>query len=450
MANPHAQESIDRPAGRDAAVLILAGTVVASASMASRSLGSAGIQSLLLAGLIAFLTGSLAATRGPDLQSSAAIIAAAAFAIGANVFDLAGAYIDPLILGLLGYALIRWLPPWQRFLLIPSSVIVLGLLLIAQLLTLGQNGDPVTHVLAGALATIAGAVALAHQSPSRPESLPASLCFFAAGVGLTACSIDTRSVWKTSALILLGAAIVFASLHRTDTRIGSNHPRTVERDSLTTALISLAIGSAGLTLAAIGGVTLGWSMAGAGIAGMIGVLTLFDAWWQQYTSGLARIDSITAESRTDSLTGLDNRRAIDERLHEETARARRYGHPLSVLMIDLDDFKAINDRYGHSAGDDTLRDVARAITRSVRSIDVPGRYGGEEFLVILPETAITGAATVAERIRDAVEQMGMTTASVGLADLIAEDTTGAELVVRADAALYKAKRTGKNRVVLAG
>ncbi len=147
---------------------------------------------------------------------------------------------------------------------------------------------------------------------------------------------------------------------------------------------------------------------------------------------------------------LDNRRAIDERLHEKTARERRYGQPALGSDDRPDDFKAINDRYGHSAGRRHASRVRRAITRSVRSIDVPGRYGGEEFLVILPETAITGAATVAERIRDAVEQMGMTTASVGLADLIAEDTTGAELVVRADAALYKAKRTGKNRVVLAG
>jgi len=121
MANPHAQESIDRPAGRDAAVLILAGTVVASASMASRSLGSAGIQSLLLAGLIAFLTGS---SDKPDLQSSAAIIAGRAFAIErTSSISLARTSISDN--GTARDALIRWLPPW-RVSCHTVSVIVLG------------------------------------------------------------------------------------------------------------------------------------------------------------------------------------------------------------------------------------------------------------------------------------------------------------------------------------
>lgn len=450
MANSLAHESIDHTGSRDAAALIVAASAVASASIASRSLGSAAIQNLLLAGLIAFLAGSLVAAHRHVRQSSGAIIAAAVLSIGAEVFDLASAYIDPLILALLGYALIGLLPRGQRSLLIPSSAVVLGSLLIVRLADLGQTSDPVTQVLAGALAALAGAVAVGHQLRSQPKSLPAALCFPGAGVALIAVSIDERSVWMTSALIILGAAMALISLNRDDDEIGSNPPRTIERDSLIMALIALVIGSTGVAMVAIGGFQLGWSMAGAGTAGAIGILVLFAEWWQQHTGEVARIGSIAAESRTDPLTGLNNRRAIDERIGEEIARAKRYGHPLAVLMIDLDDFKSINDRYGHVAGDDTLHDVAGAITRSVRSIDIAGRYGGEEFLVILPETAMVGAAAVAERIRATIEQLGRTTASAGVAELFDEDTAAAELIERADTALYKAKRSGKNRVVLAG
>lgn len=90
------------------------------------------------------------------------------------------------------------------------------------------------------------------------------------------------------------------------------------------------------------------------------------------------------ESRFDALTGLTNRRGIDERIADELARAERYDHPLSLLLLDLDDFKHVNDRDGHAAGDDALRAAAQVIRESLRSIDIPARYGGEEFLVILP------------------------------------------------------------------
>jgi two-component system cell cycle response regulator len=138
----------------------------------------------------------------------------------------------------------------------------------------------------------------------------------------------------------------------------------------------------------------------------------------------------------------------------EQAAAR--GKPLSVLVIDIDYFKAINDTYGHDAGDDVLRDFALRVRRSIRGIDLACRYGGEEFVVIMPETDMAVATVVAERLRRRIAaepfpiQHGAgkveVTISVGIATLGREDTAAA-MIKRADQALYRAKRDGRNRVV---
>ncbi len=159
----------------------------------------------------------------------------------------------------------------------------------------------------------------------------------------------------------------------------------------------------------------------------------------------------------DPLTGLLNRRALDERLVQETARARRHNHPLSLLLLDVDRFKALNDTLGHVAGDAALREVALALQLHVRLSDIVARFGGEEFVVIAPHTPPAGATVLGERLRGAIEQInavGTVTVSVGIAQLDASlDTagnvagnTGMALLARADRALYRAKREGRNRV----
>ena len=162
---------------------------------------------------------------------------------------------------------------------------------------------------------------------------------------------------------------------------------------------------------------------------------------------------------TDGLTRLVNRRYLDERLIEEVLRAQRYGSPLSVLMIDVDHFKKVNDVHGHAAGDAVLRAVAATIKASVRIIDIPARYGGEELVVVAPSTSWTGARVLAERLRGAIEALetmsaGMeqpirVTASIGCAALGAEQD-GHSLLEAADQALYEAKHGGRNRVVMSG
>lgn len=158
---------------------------------------------------------------------------------------------------------------------------------------------------------------------------------------------------------------------------------------------------------------------------------------------------------SDGLTGLYNRRHAFELLERELSASIRYGRSLSVLMADIDDFKGINDAFGHRAGDAVLADIARAIKSALRATDFAGRYGGEEFLVVLPETPAEGAAILAERIRAIVAEAepldGMdrtVTLSIGVAAL--EDPTDSlSLVELADCRLYEAKRGGKNRVVSA-
>ena len=160
-------------------------------------------------------------------------------------------------------------------------------------------------------------------------------------------------------------------------------------------------------------------------------------------------------SVTDRLTQLYNHGYFYQRLEEELGRSSRFGHPMSVIMIDIDDFKVFNDRYGHPRGDDVLKAVSAVIRSSLRDMDVAARYGGEEFIVVLPETDCEGAAAVAERIRCDIEahqvlteefgKVGCTVSS-GVAAFPEHASTAPRLVEFADRALYSAKRNGKNRV----
>jgi two-component system cell cycle response regulator len=154
---------------------------------------------------------------------------------------------------------------------------------------------------------------------------------------------------------------------------------------------------------------------------------------------------------TDGLTGLYNHRFIFERLEEEIAKVARYGRPLSIIMLDIDNFKQVNDTFGHRAGDEVILSAAHAIMASLRKTDVAGRYGGEEFLVLLPETDLKAAHIVAEKIRNTVALLQFETKdlAVTISAGVAEAEKGESfeaLINRADAKLYTAKRNGKNRV----
>ncbi len=155
-------------------------------------------------------------------------------------------------------------------------------------------------------------------------------------------------------------------------------------------------------------------------------------------------------SVTDKLTALFNRVKLDRVLTAELARAHRYGSALSVVMLDIDHFKVVNDPFGHNIGDDVLVDIADTLRVSVRNSDTVGRWGGEEFLVILPSTDLEQAGAVAEKVRGRVADLklptvGQVTVSLGVAEYQAGDTEQ-QLVARADIALYAAKEGGRNRV----
>jgi diguanylate cyclase len=171
-------------------------------------------------------------------------------------------------------------------------------------------------------------------------------------------------------------------------------------------------------------------------------------------------DRLRALARTDALTGLCNRGELNRQLEKETARARRYAVPLSMILLDIDFFKAVNDRYGHQIGDEVLKWIAKILRENARLTDTAARYGGEEFAVILPETNISQALIVAERIRAQIETspyqpIGDTStsieiplsASLGLAEWSPADTE-LNLVESADQALYQAKKEGRNRVII--
>ena len=163
-------------------------------------------------------------------------------------------------------------------------------------------------------------------------------------------------------------------------------------------------------------------------------------------------------ARIDALTKAYNRSFLDKRLTEELERARRFANPLSIILIDIDFFKNVNDTHGHLCGDHTLRSIASILQRTVRTVDLVGRYGGEEFCCILPETPSANACILAERLRHEIETEVFTfgdrqfhiTISLGVAEYDEETTTLEALIGRADSALYQAKSAGRNRVICAG
>jgi diguanylate cyclase (GGDEF)-like protein len=175
----------------------------------------------------------------------------------------------------------------------------------------------------------------------------------------------------------------------------------------------------------------------------------------RYQNSLREMSEALKEaSLRDQMTGLGNRRFLIDRLNEETERASRKDAPYALAMLDVDYFKAVNDRYGHDAGDDALCKIARCIEQAVREYDHCGRWGGEEFLIILPDTLLESALQVAERVRQAIRAIrhgffdGQITASLGLTVYQPGETYSAT-ISRADTALLRAKSIGRDRVEIA-
>jgi diguanylate cyclase (GGDEF)-like protein len=179
----------------------------------------------------------------------------------------------------------------------------------------------------------------------------------------------------------------------------------------------------------------------------------------QATLSIENVDlheTVQQQAVTDELTGLFNVRQFHSRLDSEIERAERFGTPLSLVMLDIDKFKSVNDTYGHQQGDRVLVEVARVLRRLSRDVDLAARYGGEEMAVILPQTDLAGAEQGAERMRSAIQAMQIPrldgdgllpiTASFGVASFPSQGTDKTSLIAAADAALYRAKRGGRNRV----
>jgi diguanylate cyclase (GGDEF)-like protein len=183
-------------------------------------------------------------------------------------------------------------------------------------------------------------------------------------------------------------------------------------------------------------------------------LALERAEWQE------RATEFQLMSITDPLTTLPNRRYLEERLMEELNRSKRYDYPMSFLMIDIDDFKAYNDKNGHQAGDLALQITAHCLKSGLRAADVASRYGGEEFCILLPQTALAEAGAIAERIRQRVstthfphgktQPLGSVTVSIGVSTFSAMINTSENIIAAADRALYQAKNMGKDRIEFYG
>ncbi len=247
----------------------------------------------------------------------------------------------------------------------------------------------------------------------------------------------------------------------TDLRIAGRKAAPAERRYKTNSFISYPIMIGGRKVGVLnvtdksgGGVYDEVDLSLLEIIGPQVALALERAEWQE------RATEFQLMSITDSLTGLPNRRYLEERLSEELNRSKRYDYPMSFLMIDIDDFKAYNDKNGHQAGDVALQITAHCLKGALRAVDIASRYGGEEFCILLPQTGISEAGAIADRIRHRVsttefphgkaQPLGHVTISVGVSTFTKNVDTSENIIAAADRALYQAKSMGKDRVEFYG
>lgn len=182
----------------------------------------------------------------------------------------------------------------------------------------------------------------------------------------------------------------------------------------------------------------------------------FDLMKNEAIAAREQAERFEHEMFTDPLTGANNRRAYDKRIKEEFERYLRYSRPFSTVMLDVDHFKSVNDTYGHATGDTCLKEIIKRVTPLLREIDTLSRYGGEEFVIILPETESAGAKEVGEKLRKAVEKIEFVhredtfriTISLGVTSVLHADKSAMDLFSRMDMALYEAKKGGRNKVVV--
>src|SRR5215216_1176871 len=247
----------------------------------------------------------------------------------------------------------------------------------------------------------------------------------------------------------------------TDLRIAGRKAAPAERRYKTNSFISYPIMIGGRKIGVLnvtdksgGGVYDEVDLSLLEIIGPQVALALERAEWQE------RATEFQLMSITDSLTGLPNRRYLEERLAEELNRSKRYEYPMSFLMIDIDDFKAYNDTNGHQAGDVALQIAAHCLKGALRAADVASRYGGEEFCILLPQTGMAEAGVIADRIRQRVsttqfphgkaQLLGQVTISIGVSTFTKNIDTPENIIAAADRALYQAKSLGKNRIEFYG
>lgn len=436
-------------------LLLGAATIaVISGALAAIRLGPERSQNLLLTGLIALMAGSIAfAPALPSLPSRVLLSIGSAFALGDSLIAASPTWVASIAIVTLIFALLCLPPRVIRrdtgdLLIAASAIAVIGFLGATSLFDLTSVPASIALV-SGAASALALAVALFHLQSRDVADLPFACCLAAAAATLLAMALTADRVWLTSTLLLVAGAFVVHSTVSKPNLPDLRLSKPQELDSLVFAVLACASSVAALAVSYQRGWSGFWPLLGAMAIGIIGLAS------NAITSHLALQDQqnqlmrAATESRHDVLTRLLNRRGVGERLQDEIARSLRYGHALSILMLDLDDFKQVNDRFGHTAGDDVLRAVARSIGDSLRSIDLPARLGGEEFLVVLPETGIQGALVVAERIRESVATHANVTVSIGAVELDPQFPDEPSLIQAADRALYSAKRAGKNRVVSA-
>ena len=193
------------------------------------------------------------------------------------------------------------------------------------------------------------------------------------------------------------------------------------------------------------------------LAALISAVALLISWraLRQLLAASTSRSRLVAEAGTDPMTGVANLRSFMQRLEEEIVRARRYRRPISLMMLDLDHFKEVNDRYGHHAGDQVLKSVAATSQSMLRTTDLLARYGGDEFIALMPETDAKEALAVITRLQSAIGELAIrhgaetlnVKVSIGLASLAVNDVTSQQLIDRADQALYAAKTKGRDRVI---